>query len=382
MYAPGNTYDAIVIGGGTMGSAAAWAFTKRGMRPLVIEQFSHVHTNGAHGGDTRVFRHAYAESPDYVPLVRRADDLFMELHRETGLEVLVRTGGVELSAPGYEHAHLARASADTHAIPYEWLSPAEARHRWPVIAIPDDWSVLYSPVSGVVKTENTLRALMQLAVAAGADLHEGERVVDWGADATSVWVTTDRGRYTAAHLVITAGGWAPILLERLALPIHVLRKTLWWLEVEDPARYAPDRFPVFIADHHRGEIYGFPVFDDFGLKIADHSGGDPTTAESADRTTRDSEAAHILDAAQALFTGVTGRIGRSAVCLYAMTPDHHFIMDRHPEFAHVAIGAGFSGHGFKFTPAVGEALVNLACDAEATTIPLLSLNRFGATSGS
>lgn len=373
-----TTFDAIVVGAGTMGTAAAWAFAKRGLRTLVIEQFTHVHTMGAHGGDTRIFRHAYAESPDYVPLVRRADELFQELNRETGIEVLVRTGGLELSAPGHTHVELARESADEHGIPYEWLTPAEVRDRWPMVRVPDDWRALFSPVGGVVKTDNTLRALMQVARANGAVLHENEKVTSWGADATSAWVTTDKWTYHSAKLVIASGGWAPIVLQDLGLPIHILRKTLWWLEVENPGLFTPDRFPCFIADQPLGEIYGFPVFDANGLKVADHSGGNPTTADTADRTARDEEAAHIVEAAQLLFPGVTGKILRSVVCLYAMTPDHHFIVDRHPAYPHVAIGAGFSGHGFKFTPAVGEALVQLACDDHAAPLPILRIDRFAA----
>jgi glycine/D-amino acid oxidase-like deaminating enzyme len=126
-----SSYDVIVLGGGTMGTAAAWVLARRGIGVLVIEQFRHVHDQGAHGGETRIIRHAYAESPEYVPLVQRADALWTELEGLTGTSVLVRCGGLELAAPGHDHARSARLAADEHDLPYEWLSPAEASRRWP-----------------------------------------------------------------------------------------------------------------------------------------------------------------------------------------------------------------------------------------------------------
>jgi sarcosine oxidase len=367
--------DAIVLGGGTMGSSTAWELGKRGMSAIVLEQFDHVHTFGAHGGETRVFRHAYAESPDYVPLVRRADELWMDLEQESGQEILVRCGGMELAAPGFDHARDARASADQHDIPYEWLDPSDARGRWPNVAIPDGWDVLYSPVAGFLRTEPALRAMMAGATARGVELREREQATDWRADASGVEVETASGHYTADYLFITAGPWAQQALASLGLPLHVRRKTLWWLEVEDARPFDPARFPVFIADAGHGEIYGFPVIDEFGLKIADHSGGEVTTPETVDRTTKPAEAAHLIAAARALFPGVTGEITKSAVCLYTMTPDSHFIMDRHPAFTNVIIGAGFSGHGFKFASAVGEHLVNLALEPDSRPIPILAIDR-------
>ena len=159
----------------------------------------------------------------------------------------------------------------------------------------------------------------------------------------------------------------------------MLRKTLFWLEVKDPSRFDPTRFPVFIADRPGLELYGFPIYGQPGLKCADHSGGTPTTPETVDRVIHSEENAEILAAAGWLFgpEHFTGRVLSSAVCLYAKTPDQHFVIDRHPEYPNVVFGAGFSGHGFKFTPAIGEHLVQLALDG-AETLPLFALNRFVA----
>jgi sarcosine oxidase len=377
-------FDVIVLGGGTMGTAAAWALSKRGLQTLVLEQFRHIHDQGSHGGETRVIRHAYAESPEYVPLVRRADQLWQELEAATGEQVLVRCGGLELAAPGYDHARAARASADEHGLTYEWLAPSDVISRWPAFQVPDDWDALYSPDSGFLLTVPALRAMANVARTLGATIVEETPAVGWGATADAVWVETPIARYEAGALIVTAGAWSTRALADLDLPIHILRKTLWWQEVDDPRRFEPDRFPVFITDSPAGEIYGFPVYGIPGLKIANHAGGQVVDPETVERSTRPGENADCLELAARVLPGVGSRVVKSAVCLYGMTPDTDFIVDRHPAFAQVAIGAGFSGHGFKFAPAIGELLAELVVDPGAETIPRLRLSRFekAATTGS
>jgi sarcosine oxidase len=371
-----QNFDVIVLGGGTMGTAAAWALGKRGLRPLVLEQFRHVHDQGSHGGETRVIRHAYAESPEYVPLVRRADQLWQELEATTRDQVLVRCGGLELAAPGFAHAGAARASADEHGLSYEWLGPDEVRSRWPAFQVPDDWDALFSPDSGFLLTVPALRGMADSARALGATILQETQAVAWGATPDAVWVETPVGRFEAGALIVTAGAWSTRTLADLDLPIHVLRKTLWWQEVDDPRQFEPERFPVFITDSPAGEIYGFPVYGVPGLKIANHAGGQVVDPETVDRTTRPGENRDCLALAARVLPGVRSRVVKSAVCLYGMTPDTDFIVDRHPEFPQVAIGAGFSGHGFKFAPAIGELLAELVVDPRAETIPRLRLSRF------
>jgi monomeric sarcosine oxidase len=373
-------FDVIVVGGGTMGTAAAWALGKRGMKALVLEQFRHVHDKGSHGGDTRIIRHAYAESPEYVPLVRRADQLWQELEAETGERVLIRCGGLELAAPGFPHARAARASADEHGLPYEWIAPEEARARWPQFTVPDGWDALFSPDSGFVLTEPAIHGMGKLATKLGGTIVEQSPVVDWGAGPDEVWAATPSKTYRAQAAIITAGAWAGKVLADAALPLQVRRKTLWWQEVDRPERYSPDRFPVFICDSAVGEIYGFPIHGTPGLKIANHRDGEPSDPTTVDRTTHPGENRDCLELASSVLPGVQPTVVKSAVCLYTMTPDTDFIVDRHPEYPAVAIGAGFSGHGFKFAPAIGELLADLVTDAAARPIPRLRLSRFAEAS--
>jgi sarcosine oxidase len=369
-------FDVIVLGGGTMGTAAAWALGKRGLKTLVLEQFQHIHDQGSHGGETRVIRHAYAESPEYVPLVRRADQLWQELEAATGERILVRCGGLELAAPGFTHARAARASADAHGLSYEWLTPDEAMARWPALQLPDDWDALYSPDSGFLLTVPALRAMANAARALGAMVLEQTEAIAWGAEADRVWVDTSLERYEAAALIVAAGAWSTRILAELDLPIRILRKTLWWQEVTDSRPFEPDRFPVFITDSPSGEIYGFPIYGVPGLKIANHAGGDIVDLQTIDRSAKPGENQDCLELAARVLPGVTAGVVKSAVCLYAMTPDTNFIVDRHPAVPQVAIGAGFSGHGFKFAPAIGELLAGLVVDPVTETIPRLRLSRF------
>ena len=368
-------YPVIVVGGGTMGTAAAWALGHRAVPALVLEQFGHVHTMGAHSGQTRIIRHAYAEGPSYVPLVRRADALWLELEAETGTQVLHRTGGLDLAAPGFGHARAARRSAEAWDLPFEWLDPAEVRHRWPPLFLPDDWEAVYSPQAGFLRVEPALRSLATAARARGVVIREQEPVLRWRPDGDGVRVDTARATYTADHLIVTAGAWSGHILADLGLPLTVLRKLLFWFAVDDPAPFAPDRFPVFIGESPEGSLYGFPLHDEPGLKVANHAGGDPTDPERVDRTVHPGEEADVAAFATRMLRGVSGRVVQSAACLYTMTPDTDFVVDRHPRHAQVVFGAGFSGHGFKFATAVGEHLVALALDRAARPLDLLALAR-------
>ena len=371
-------YDVIVLGGGTMGIAAAWELAKRGRRALVLEQFSLVHDRGAHSGNTRIFRHAYAEGADYIPLVLRAEQLWMDLEAQTKTTVFHRVGGLEVAAPGYMHARRARDSASQYGIDFQWLTPAEIRQAWPMIHVPDDWEAGFGASAGFLDVEPALHAMIRCARHGGVELLSNTPVLAWGASSQGAWVRTGDGRYDADAVIVTAGAWAGRVLDQLALPLTIQRKVLWWLEVENPALYAPDRFPVFITDSAHGEIYGFPIYQQPGLKIANHAGGDPTDPDQVNRTVRDDEKHDVVGLASWLFAGVTAHVLRSVVCLYARTPDTHFIIDRHPEWCHVIVGAGFSGHGFKFTPALGEHLVSLALESDAQPYRLFRLDRFAA----
>lgn len=369
-------FDTIVLGGGTMGTAAAWELGKRGERALVLEQFTHVNSLASHSGFTRIIRHAYAEGADYVPLVLRADELWMELEAEIGATVYHRVGGLEIVEPGYDQAQAAKASAEAHGLAYESLDGAEVRERWPSIQIPDDWQAGFGARSGFLDVETAMHGMGDQARILGVKFREEEPARSWKIDGEGVRVTTDKGSYTADKLIVSAGAWAGKMLAEMGLPLEVRRKLLFWLEVEDESKFQPHVMPVFMTDTRHGGIYGFPIWGRPGLKIARHDGGMPADPDALDREVKAGEADDVIALAQEIFPGVTGHVLDSAVCMYTVTPDENFIVDRHPEHSQVAIAAGFSGHGFKFATAVGEQLADLVQDPFFKPLPILMVNRF------
>ncbi|HQY30270.1 MAG TPA: N-methyl-L-tryptophan oxidase [Thermomicrobiales bacterium] len=368
-------YDVIVVGGGTMGTAAAWELGKRGRSTLVLEQFQHVHTHGAHGGDSRIIRHAYAEGPDYVPLVFRADDLWMDLEQATGEHIYHRVGGLELSAPGNDHASSARASAEAHGIPFEWLSPAEIRRRFPQFRVGDDWVGGYGARAGFLDVERGLRAMAGVAQAQGVEIRTNTAVTAIDIEAARPTVQVGNEVITCDRLIVTAGAWSSRLLGAAQVPLQVLRKTLFWLEVDECALVSEADMPVYIIGIPGYEFYGFPQWNRPGIKVAVHSGGQPTDPDRVDRSISQAERDEIVMVAKQGLHGITGVVLDATTCLYTSTPDQNFVIDRHPANPNVVIGTGFSGHGFKFTPAIGDLLVQVA-HGERETLPLFRINRF------
>jgi monomeric sarcosine oxidase len=371
-----SDYAAIVLGGGTMGIACAWELARRGKRALVLEQFDFVHDRGAHSGQTRIFRHAYAEGAEYVPLVMRADELWQQLEAQSGTRLLYRVGGLEMASPGHLHTRRAKESAVEHHIDFQSLTPAEVRRTWPMIHIPDEWEAGFGPGAGFLDVDAALHAMLNCARRSGVDFKAYTPAGSWGASAEGVWVKTAERRYDGDALIVTAGAWAGRILQQLNLPLTIQRKVQWWFQVSNPAVYAPERFPIFITDSKHGEIYGFPVYLSPGIKIANHSGGDPTDPDRVNRRVSDDEKSDVMSLASWFLEGVSSNVVQSVVCLYARTPDGQFIVDRHPEWPNVIIGCGFSGHGFKFTPALGEHMVSLALDTDEQPRALFRLNRF------
>jgi len=314
--------------------------------------------------------------------VLRADDLWQELEAFSGQQVLVRTGGLDLAAPGFDHAAAAYESCAQWNLPVERLSGAEVRHRWPGFAIPEDWDASFSSQAGYLKVEPALRALAAAARGLGVAIHEHEPALSWRADGEGFRVESATASYTADHLIVTAGAWAGQMLAELRLPLTILRKTLFWFAADAPERFTIENFPIFIAESGAGNMYGFPLGDEPGVKVANHSGGDLVDLGTVDRTVQPGEEEEVSAWVQTHLSGVSSRVVDSAACLYTMTPDGDFVLDRHPAHRRVAIGAGFSGHGFKFTPAIGEVLVDLILDPAATSLPRLRLARLaGALAG-
>lgn len=353
--------DAIVVGLGAMGSSTVYQLALRGQRVLGIDQFTPPHAFGSSHGKSRIIREAYFEDPLYVPLVKRAYNGWAELQARSGKRVLSRTGGLMIGAPDGIVVRGARASAVEHRLPYEELSAADLRARFPALTPPDDTVAIWEPRAGVLDPEAAIDAQLSLARSAKAELRFGEKVTKWRATENGVEVTTFTGTYTAPRLVITAGAWAGELLPELALPLTVERQAVCWFDPIEPTEFTPNRFPIFIHEYAPGRTwYGFANFGD-GVKAALHHQGVTTTPQTVRRAVDDGEVAAVRDLFKRFIPNANGPLRSTTVCLYTNAPDDHFILDAHPAHPEVFIASPCSGHGFKFSIAIGELIADDIC---------------------
>jgi sarcosine oxidase len=356
------SYDVIVIGLGGMGSAAAYHLAARGQKVLGLEKFTPAHDQGSSHGGSRIIRQSYFEDPAYVPLLLRAYELWEQLATDSQREVYRITGGLFLGPPDCETVAGSLRAAREWSLPHEVLDAGEIVARFPHFTpAPTDLAV-YEAKAGFARPELTVQAHLDLAVKAGADLRFGEQVLDWSEAADGVRVTTGTATYTAGQVVICPGAWAPELLAEFGIPITVERQVLYWLDPTVGAAPFVDH-PIFIDENASGQqIYGFPAIDgpDGGVKVAFFRKGIECTPETIDRVVHEQEIAEMRDRVGELLPALDGPCVHSATCMYSNTPDQNFVIARHPDRVNVTVACGFSGHGFKFVPIVGEILADLA----------------------
>ena len=377
-----ETYDAIVIGAGAMGSAAAYYLSRRGLSVLLLEQFELDHRMGSSYGYSRIIRYSY-DHPEYVELMRDAFPLWFELQDRLGEPLYIKTGGIDFG-PADDPTLLATVAAvKTSGISHDLLSPQAAQHRFPQFSFADDFKVLYQPDSGFIAASKSVLAHLNLAREHGAVIKDSVTVRGIRVQSDSVELDTSLGAVTAGKLVVTAGAWAKSLLNQtgIDLPLAPLRCQLNFMAPPDMAPYAAERCPIWIA-HVRGlfpeSVYGIPSHAGSGFKIAFHGG---TAARHPSEISRKPDTDNV-DALRpfmrAHIPGIADApVRESRICLYTATPDEHFIVDAHPEYKHVAIGAGFSGHGFKFSTIIGKMLTDIALESHTPhNDKLFKIDRF------
>ncbi|HXG77355.1 MAG TPA: N-methyl-L-tryptophan oxidase [Gaiellaceae bacterium] len=368
-------YDAVVAGVGGMGSAALYHLARRGRRVLGLERFDVPHELGSSHGLTRIIRLAYFEHPDYVPLLRRAYELWRELEREAGEQLLYVTGTVEAGERIFAGS---LASCHEHDLPHEVLDGRETRSRFPGYRLPDELPVLFQPDGGFVLPERCIVAHVQGALARGATVRARERVLEWDVTDSGVRVRTDRGTVEAERLVLTAGAWSQDVARLPAGLVRGVRQALAWLQPRRPELFVPERFPVFNLHLDGEHFYGFPAFGIPGFKVGryDHfaPGGDP---DAIPREPEFADEESLRAFADRYFPDAAGPTIALKTCLFEPSPDEHFLIDHHPETEAAVVGAGFSGHGFKFCSVVGEILADLALDGTTRhDVGLFRLDRF------
>lgn len=372
-----ETFDYIVLGLGGFGTSALYHLAARGASVLGIERFEIAHDRGSSHGETRIIRKAYIEHPDYVPLVLRAYELWAALADEAGRKLYELPGLILAGPPEGEAISGTRLAARLHDLAIEEVEPSVAEQRFHGFRFPEGFAVMFDVDAGFLFVEECQRAHAECAVARGATIHTEETVLQWISDGRRVHVQTDRARYEAAGLIVTAGAWTAEILADLAIPLTVLRKLLFWHDVQSGDYNHSAGAPAYYFELPAGHFYGFPSLDGQTVKVAEHTGGRTVAHPSdLDRECHSQDVQPVSQFLQQALPEVVPQPTRHSTCMYTLTPDHHFIVDRHPRFGNIVVGAGFSGHGFKFTSVIGEALANLALAGKTDhPIGFLSIDR-------
>jgi sarcosine oxidase len=370
-----SKYDVVVAGLGVHGSAAARALAIRGLRVLGLDARRPPHTEGSSHGRTRIIREAYFEHPLYVPLVQRSLALWRDLETDARRTLLCETGAIDIGPADGVLVEGALASCRGHGIPHALLDAGEIRQRFPgLLPRTDDVGVLEER-AGALLAEACIESLLHVARSAGATILVEEELTGWCADDGTVTVATSRGTHEAGALVLALGPWLAGGLANCPLPLAVERQTQHWFDA--PPALRAGHCPVVLWEYEPD--HAFYVIPDIGhgVKAAVHHEGEVTrSAEAVERSILPRDGARVRALLDRFMPGV-GRALDSAVCVYTNTPDHHFIVDRHPAHEHVVLVSACSGHGFKFAPVIGEAAADLATMAvRAPELEPFRLDRF------
>jgi len=383
-----STYQTIVLGLGAVGSAALYHLAKLGNAVLGLDQYAPPHIYGSTHGDTRITRLAIGEGPEYSPLALRSHELWRGIERETGARLLTSCGGLIVSGPtrkSVSHGvanffQNTLAAAQTHGIAHEVLDAAAIGRRFPQFNVASHEAAYYEPDAGFLMVEDCVRANLALARQHGATIATGEKVDRFDASAGGVTVTTSNGTYRAEQLLITAGPWLPWLVgEPLQGLFRVTRQVLHWFEISgDAARFVPGTFPVFIWELPglQQGIYGFPAVGDARtVKIATEQTLETSDPGMVDRTVTAGEIEEMhARYVRPFFPDLSPRSARTAVCLYTEAPGGRFVVDTLPGHPRVSFASACSGHGFKHSAALGEALAQcLACSGSVIDLSPFSI---------
>lgn len=370
-----NNYDVLILGTGGVGSAALLHAAKSGARTIGLDRFIAPHNRGSSHGQTRIIRQAYFEHPQYVPLLLESYRLWRELEVAVDKSLYFETGLLQVGpadgivVPGVMHA------AQEYRLAVDPIAASEIESRWPTFRVPQGFAGVFERQAGYLLVEECVAAHLAAARAAGAEIQAPCEVLGWE-PGSPIRLRTTNGEFTTKKLIVTAGPWASQILGDLELQLEVRRKGVFWFNTKLTFASAP----CYLYELPQGVFYGFPEIGG-RLKVAEHSGG--TRIENPlliDPAIDPHEAERVMGFLDQYVPGVTDGLAEHQTCLYTMSPDEHFIVDRHPTEPNIVFAAGLSGHGFKFTPVLGKALAEMVL-LGGTELPVgfLGLNRFGGS---
>lgn len=376
-------YDVIVVGVGSMGSSACYHLAKRGVKVLGLEQYSISHEYGSHTGQSRLIRKAYFEHSNYVPLLHRAYRGWSIIEQEANQKLYWETGIVYFGLPDCEMLNGIRKSANLYNIDIDELSHDQIQKRWPQFNLPKDYVGILEPEAGFLTPEMAIQSLTKLSIEHGAEIHENEKVISWGIMSEFVLVTTSKKSYQAKKIIFTTGAFTEKLIKTKA-PLRVTQQFMGWTSPLYSLAFQLGELPCWMISEEGadGPYYGFPVMsntDKFGgMKIAYHREGELLVDGLAIDSLESNEQIILDSMLERYFPNIGSPVTTIKKCKYSYSPDNDFIIDQLSEYENrVIVAAGFSGHGFKFVPVVGEALADFVQN-QSTELPIdfLSLSRF------
>ncbi|XP_062588159.1 peroxisomal sarcosine oxidase-like isoform X1 [Saccostrea cucullata] len=356
-------YDAVVVGAGIEGSATAYNLAKNGQRTLLLEQFPLPHSRGSSHGQSRITRVAYGKDDHYANMMKEGGKLWRELERESGTSLFLNCGCLAVGTPDNPFIKGTISSLARHRVNHDVLSYKNLQNRYPMLSLPPDHVGVLDYSGGVLMADKALQAFQKMYVRYGGELRDGEKVINIipGSDVT---IITSKGQYKARKLVLTVGPWATKLLPQLGIHIPlkvVLISVLYWKE-KTAGEFSSDRFPAFIHDGEDIHVYALPSLEYPGhVKVCLHV-GPVTNPDSRDKADTREVITEMQQYVSKYMPSLKSTPSIIETCMYTNTPDKQFVLDHHPAWKNIIIGAGFSGHGFKLSPVVGKVLSEMVMD--------------------
>ena len=374
-------FDTIVIGLGAMGSSTLYQLAKNKKSVLGIEQSNIPNSIGSSHGINRIIRLAYSEHPAYVPLLRRAYELWYDLEKVSNEKILYKTGSLDISEENHWVFSGSLSSCLEHKIPHKVLNSSEISKKFPAYNFPHNYKGLFQKDGGFLLSEKVIENYTKLAVAHKAKVSSNEKVINWEVNNGEVSVVTNKSIYKSNSLVITTGSWINKLVPELLNLAVPERQVLGWFKTKNDSKFK-NNFPVFSCSVDEGRFYGFPIHEIEGFKIGKYNHLNEIANPDNQNTSLSKQDEHVLRSAiSRYFPEANGKLLQYQTCMFTNTPDENFIIDQHPNFSQVFLAGGFSGHGFKFSSVVGEIISEMVINSKfPKELEFLRLNRFNLAS--
>lgn len=354
-------WDIAVIGLGSMGSFAFWQLARLGANVVGFDRYKPGHDQGAGHGETRIFRTAYGEGVEYVPLLKKARELWRELEAETNVELYIENGGTMFGPENDDFIKTVQKSVTEFKLPHHVYRGTEAKEVYPQINFQEHQIAVHEKHAGFVKPELAIETAVNRGQELGGTVYTESPITSIEPDETGVTIKSKDKDFRVNNVIVAAGGWTSKLLPQLNLPVSLERQVLVWYKARNPEQFAPDKFPIFSRVSKGRGFYGFPTIDGETVKVAFHHGGIKFDhPNDIDREVHDTDLNPLTEKVKKYLPDLIPEPVKAKTCFYTNTPDEHFVIGHAPNVPHVTLLGPMAGHGFKFAPVIGKIGAELA----------------------